>query len=104
MTASTGTRASAAKAIAHAAPNLDVGADGGDLLRLLLQLERDLELPLLPVDVIGGEATADRALARLVRVAVTRVLRDGAVAPVPLHARAVEVGVVVAPVFHVDGD
>src|SRR5262245_50976606 len=93
ITASTGTRASPAKAIAHAAPNLDVGADGGDLLRLLLQLEYDLELALLPEDVVRREPPADGALPGLVWIAVARVLGNGAVAPVPLDARAVEVGV-----------
>ena len=70
------------KTVAHAASNLNVGADGGDLLRLLLQPKGDSVLARLSIDVLRGEAAADRARASLVRIAVNGVLRNGTVIPV----------------------
>ena len=47
--------------------------------------------------VFDGEPSPDRALAGFVRIAVRRGFRSGAVAPVPLDRRAVEVFEVVGP-------
>ena len=52
--------------------------------------------------VANGVAALDLAHPGLVGLAVFGVLRDGAVVPVPLDGRAIEVGVVVGAALHVD--
>jgi Cu2+-exporting ATPase len=68
----------------------------------LLQSEKDLIAAALPEHVLGTEAPADRALARLVRLAVLGAFRLGAVAPFPFDGGAVEIHVVVGAAADID--
>src|SRR6185436_10148464 len=93
MTVSTST--STAKVVAETGPHLDVGGACGDDAIPLLQSKCNLVAAGLTIDVLRAVMPLDRALARLIRVAVFRILRRHIVAPLPLHGRTVEVGVVI---------
>src|SRR5262245_46462344 len=100
ITASTET--SVAKLVAHAWPHLDVGTGRGDHAFSLLQAKEHLEGIRLTEHMFDRIAPPDRALPRLVRIAVLGIARDGAVTPIPLDRRAVELFVVVRSALDVN--
>src|SRR5262245_65489137 len=87
---------------AYSRPDLDVRVNLGCNPIPLLEAEEDLICTRLLEDVLNRIPALDLALARLIRIAVFRILRDGAIAPIPLHLRAVVLLVVVGAVLHID--
>ena len=85
-------------------PDLDHRAAHRNRLVLTLDPELDPKIARAVEDLVGGEVPADFALARLVRLAVGRLIRDRAVAPVPLDGGAIELLAVVWPTLDVGGD
>src|SRR5207344_1205405 len=85
-------------------PDLDHRAARRDRLVFTLHPELDPKIARGVEDLVGGEVPPDLALSRLVRLAVGRLIRDRAIAPVPLDGGAIELLAVVWPTLDVGGD